>query len=337
LLQSEGELRIASTGKEGNTGRLTTQDYHVAGPTMLFLTTTGITTDEELLNRCVVLTVQEDREQTRAIHDLQRKRQTLDGLLAANSHQTTLALHRNAQRLLKPILVVNPYAERLTFPTTRTRTRRDHQKYLTLIRTITLLHQHQRPVRTVEHDGKPVEFIEATVEDIAAANALASVVLGRCLDDLPPQTRNLLGLLDAFVSEQCRVQSVERADFRFSRRQVREATAWGDTQLKIHLKRLVELEFVGVHRDRQTNRHAYELLFACDDAGRALPELLNVDDLRRADTVCEPFRSSCEEERAVAGRGLVGSLSVLCRGEEIAATTDGVSGTGTTSQNDLKS
>jgi hypothetical protein len=329
LLQSEGELRIASTGKEGNTGRLTTQDYHVAGPTMLFLTTTGITTDEELLNRCLVLTVQEDREQTRAIHDLQRKRQTLDGLLAANSHQTTLALHRNAQRLLKPILVVNPYAERLTFPTTRTRTRRDHQKYLTLIRTITLLHQHQRPVRTVEHNSKSVEFIEATVEDIAAANALASVVLGRCLDDLPPQTRNLLGLLDTFVSDQCRVHRVERADFRFSRRQVRETTGWGDTQLKIHLKRLAELEFVGVHRDRRTNRHAYELLFVCNDAGHALPELLNVTDLRRAEAVCEPSRSGFEAEQSVAGRGVVGSVAGLCRGEEIGATTDVVSDTGT--------
>lgn len=331
LLQSEGELRIASTGKEGNTGRLTTQEYHVAGPTMLFLTTTGITTDEELLNRCLVLTVQEDREQTRAIHDLQRRRQTLGGLLAANAHQNTLTLHRNAQRLLKPLLVVNPYAERLTFPTTRTRTRRDHQKYLTLIRTITLLHQHQRPVRTVEHQGRPVEFIEATVEDIAAANALASVVLGRCLDDLPPQTRNLLGLLDAFVNDQCRVHRVERADFRFSRRQVREATGWGDTQLKIHLKRLVELELVGVHRDRRTNRHVYELLFACDDAGRVLPELLNVDDLRRAETGCEPSRSGSESEQPVAGRGVVGPMSGVGRGEENAATTGGVGDTGTES------
>lgn len=321
LLQSEGELRIASTGKEAASGRLTTQEYHVAGPTMLFLTTTGITTDEELLNRCLVLTVQEDREQTRAIHDLQRKRQTLDGLLAATSHQHTLALHRNAQRLLKPILVVNPFAERLTFPTTRTRTRRDHQKYLTLIRTITLLHQHQRLVRTVEHNGRQVEFIEATVEDIAAANALASDVLGRCLDDLPPQTRNLLGLLDGFVNEQCRVQSVDRADFRFSCRQVREATGWGDTQLKIHLKRLVELELVGVHRDRQTNRHAYELLFACGEDGRVLPELLDMDELHRAEAGCKPSQSASEPEQAVGGRGLVGAKSGVGRCQKTASTT----------------
>ena len=49
---------------------------------MLFLTTTAIDIDEELMNRRLVLTVDESREQTRAIHALQRRRQTLAGLLA---------------------------------------------------------------------------------------------------------------------------------------------------------------------------------------------------------------------------------------------------------------
>ena len=40
--------------------------------------------------------------------------------------------------------MVNPYANRLTFLDDRTRTRRDHEKYLTLIDTIALLHQYQR-------------------------------------------------------------------------------------------------------------------------------------------------------------------------------------------------
>ena len=57
---------------------------------MIFLTTTSITIDEELLNRCLVLTVDEDREQTRAIHQLQRQQQTLEGLLAAKAAGTHL-------------------------------------------------------------------------------------------------------------------------------------------------------------------------------------------------------------------------------------------------------
>ncbi len=82
LLQSEGELSIASTGKDTASGRLVTHTYKVTGPTAIVLTTTAIDVDEELLNRCLVLTVDEDRDQTRAIHHAQRRAQTLEGLAA---------------------------------------------------------------------------------------------------------------------------------------------------------------------------------------------------------------------------------------------------------------
>src|SRR5437867_1046567 len=72
LLQSEGVLTIASTGKDAATGKLVTHEYRVEGPVMIFLTTTAIHLDEELLNRCLVLTVNEDRAQTQAIHRQQR-------------------------------------------------------------------------------------------------------------------------------------------------------------------------------------------------------------------------------------------------------------------------
>jgi len=85
LLQSDGEVTIASTGKDAATGNLVTQEYRVEGPVMLFLTTTAIDIDEELLNRCLVLTVDESRQQTRAIHAAQRHRQTLAGLLASET------------------------------------------------------------------------------------------------------------------------------------------------------------------------------------------------------------------------------------------------------------
>jgi DNA primase len=103
-------LTIASTGKDPATGRLVTHQYRVEGPVMIFLTTTAIEIDEELLNRCLVLTVDEDREQTRAIHRIQREAQTLEGLLAKRRRRDVVARHRNAQRLLKPIPVVNPHA-----------------------------------------------------------------------------------------------------------------------------------------------------------------------------------------------------------------------------------
>ncbi|MGH9184933.1 MAG: DNA primase, partial [Acidimicrobiales bacterium] len=129
-------------------------------------------------------------------------------------------------------------------PLDRTRTRRDHPKYLTLIRSIALLHQHQRRRKTVTHDGRVVPFIEVTPGDVALANRLAAEVLGRSLDELPPATRRRLDALDAHVRERAQRDGVDRAMVRFTRRDLREHLGWGDTQLKVHLARLVDLELV---------------------------------------------------------------------------------------------
>jgi hypothetical protein len=91
-------------------------------------------------------------------------------------------------------------------------------------------------------------YIEATAQDIALANELASQALGRSLDKLPPQTRRLLMLIEKMAAQACAKQGVERCDYRFSRRQVREAAGWSQTQLRVHLERLVELEYLIVHR-----------------------------------------------------------------------------------------
>jgi len=251
LLQSEGALTMASTGKDGATGRLVTRQYRVEGPVMIFRTTTAIHLDEELLNRCLVLTVDEDREQTRAIHRLQRERQTLDGVLLRRRRDELVKLHRNAQRRLRPLFVVNPFALSLTFLDARTRTRRDHMKYLTLNRAVALLHQHQRPLK----EAHGVSYIEVSVSDIAVANRLAHEVLGRSLDELPPQTRRLLLLLDEMAPV------VDRSDFRFSRKEVRLFTGWGDTQLRVHLRRLEDLEFLVAHRGGRGQSFVYELVF----------------------------------------------------------------------------
>jgi DNA primase catalytic core len=285
LLQSEGELTIASTGKDPHTGRLVTQEYRVCGPVMIFLTTTAIEVDEELLNRCLVLTVDEDREQTRAIHRLQRETQTLEGLLARQSRPGILKVHQDAQRLLRPLLVANPFARHLTFLDDRTRTRRDHVKYLTLIRTIALLHQYQREVKTAQHHGQAVPYTEVTLEDIEIANRLAHQVLGRSLDELAPQTRRLLLALQEMVGGICKAQGLERSDVRFSRKDVRAFTGWTDFQVRTHLARLAALEYVLVHRGERGQSYVYELLY--DGQGRDgepfLAGLIDVEGLKGYD------------------------------------------------------
>lgn len=306
LLQSDGELKIASTGKNEQSGDLVTREYKVQGPVMLMLTTTAIDVDEELLNRCLVLTVNESREQTQAIHALQRHHQTLEGLLATSEKGWLTALHQNAQRLLRPLKVVNPFAHQLTFLSDKTRTRRDHMKYLTLIQSIALLHQYQREVRRVQHRGQWLEYIEVEKSDIELANRLAHEVLGRTLDEMPPQTRKLLVLLRDQVKAWAEKQAVKAEEIRFSRRDVRASLNWGDTQLKIHLARLLEMEYLMLYRRGLT--YEYGLLWDGENSSQPhLCGLLEVGDVNR---------SGSEAEQSAPGRGVVGGQS---EGEKVAS------------------
>ena len=274
LLQSEGKLNIASTGKDPVSGKHVTHEYTVEGPVMLFLTTTAHDVDEELMNRCLVLTVNEDREQTRAIHQKQREAQTLEGLKARMRQNKIVRLHRNAQRLLRPVQVVIEHLKERGFPDAMTRTRRDHMKFLTLIQAITLLYQHQREIKTSTEDGETLEYIEATEADVKLAWELASHVLMRSLDDVPPQTRRLLLLIDKMVTEECERLQIERLDYRFTRATVRQRTGWSDSQLKTHLHRLEELEYLALHRGVSGQSFVYALNFEMDANGRpVLPGL----------------------------------------------------------------
>ena len=286
LLQSEGEVSIASTGKNESTGDLETKTYQVEGPVMLMMTTTAIDIDEELMNRCLVLTVNETREQTEAIHAMQRKKRTLDGLKQKVKKQTITEQHHHAQTLLKPLAVINPYAEHLTFLSDKTRTRRDHEKYLTLIDSIALLHQYQRETKHLVEGESTTDYIEVTLDDIEIANQLAHDVLGRSLDELPPQTRKLLNLISDMVKQNCKKEKIEQSDYRFSRKQIRDTTGWGNTQIRIHCDRLMDMEYLLAHRGKRGSSFEYELLYPCENEqqSKTLMKLIDVEKLKTLHT-----------------------------------------------------
>lgn len=320
LLQSEGELTIASTGKDAQSGNLITQQYRVEGPVALLFTTTARDVDEELMNRCLVLAVDEGREQTRNIHQRQRDKRTLEGLLAKHQKNHLIQLHQNAQRLLRPLEVLNPYAQYLTFPDQTTRLRRDHEKYLTLIDTIAFLHQHQREIKSLQQGKETIEYIEVNINDIEIANRIAEQMLSRSLDELPPQTRRLLSLIDHFVEQAFKQQEIQRSDYRFSRRELREAIHWGDTQLRLHLERLVELEYLVIRREGAGGKYLYELVYTVDDQQQQaqLAGLINVSSLESLVKNESMIQKSRGNDTEVAGRsrGDSGPFATKSRGQE---------------------
>ncbi len=222
-----------------------TQEYHVEGPVMIFLTTTAIDIDEELMNRCIVLTVDENREQTRAIHTQQRKNETLDGLALVKAIVGGSQTASRRAASLRPLPSSIHSLRRLQFCDDQARRRRDHMKYLALIRSIALLHQYQREIKTVDQSTtKPSRTSKSKRSDIALANRLADQVLGKSIDELPPQTRRSADGTSCLGSGECERLKIEQREFRFTRRMIREAIGWSQTALKKHLDRLLEMEYV---------------------------------------------------------------------------------------------
>ncbi|NJN93847.1 MAG: DNA primase, partial [Anaerolineales bacterium] len=102
------------------------------------------------------------------------------------------------------------------------------------------------------------------------------------LDDMPPQTRRLLELLWDMVQEVAARTKTDVDQVWFTRRQVRERTGWSNTQLKVHLDRLLDLEYLVLRRADHGQSFVYELLYdgVGQDGRRFMCGLFDVEKLR---------------------------------------------------------
>jgi hypothetical protein len=243
LLVSEGRLSIASTGKDRSTGRLATANYEIAGPVALVMTTTATDIDPELENRLVVLGVDEDSTQTRAILEAQRRAVSLEGLAARTTRDEVRRLHANAQRLLSsfPVVIPNFVAD---FPVSATRHRRDHAKLLSIIAAVTVLHQHQREHKTLSVGAATLTYLEATDDDVALGLSLIERIVSRSSEHLSPQTARLLQCVIDHVSTEASLQACTLFEVGVTRRELRELLGWSDVQVRAATDRLVVLEYL---------------------------------------------------------------------------------------------
>ncbi len=281
-IQSAKKITVAATGKDQN-GRMKTEEYTVKGPVCVMITTTATEIDQETASRFIFLTIDESAAMTGAIHQRQREAETLAGLIRERKQDTVTRKHHAVQRMLNPLAVVNPYAEYLSYPSHSLRARRDHKKYLGLIRAVAFLHQYQREIKTVEVDGKPVEYIEATLSDIETANRLANVVLGQSMDELAKPSRTLLSKVYAMVKEQAESTNNPIDEIFFTRRMIREYTGWTDWQVRSHMKQLIELEYINARLGSWGKEYSYALHYQgqAEEADSCYLDLTSVEEIRK--------------------------------------------------------
>jgi hypothetical protein len=279
-LISSKRIRLAAPVKDTNSGKMKTVEYEVEGPIALLFSTTQPAIHYENATRCFTLSLDESADQTREIHLAQRLGRTAEGLTRADARRELRRLHRNAQRMLKSLAVVNPFALELTFPTNRLEYRREHEKYLSLIEAVAFLRQHQKPVKKLPRDGRELEYVEVEIADIEEANRLMAEVLGTRAEELARPSRELLRLVRQMAEEKARELEIEPRAFRFNRRDIREYTGWSDNQIKAHIGQLEELEYLLVSKGERGRMYRYELAFEGPEKDRKkLPGLTDTAKL----------------------------------------------------------
>ena len=282
-------LRLAAPVKDPISGKLKTVEYEVEGPVALLFSTTAGSINYENATRCFELCLDESQEQTKRVHTDQRRRRMVEGIRQDFATDELKRVHQNAQRLLKRLRVVNPHAAGLKFHDRRLQSRREQEKYLSLIESIALLHQHQREVKVMEHHGERIEYLEATLADIEEANTLMVEILGQCLNELKKPSRELLALVKRMADERCAATGLARDEFKFNRRDIREYCGWSDYQVRTHIRQLEELQYIIPVNGKRGKMYKYELAFEGEQARDAREEtgsgLTGIDVLQAAASV----------------------------------------------------
>jgi DNA primase len=265
VLQSRKKLIAAAPIKDPQTGNLRTKVFTVEARAAFIEATTASAVNHENATRCFELTMDESPEQTRRIHERQRLMRTERGLDLRREAEAIARRHWNAQRLLEPLPVVIPFADRLTFPSSWMRTRRDHARFLNLIEVSAFLHQHQRERRN--------GAVLADVADYGAAYALAASVLAETLSDVKKPLREAYERIRGLCGE---------GDGTISRREIREELAVPDSTVRRWLSDLVELEYLAiVDAGRQgAGKMARYRAADSEPKAQAVVGLLTPDELR---------------------------------------------------------
>ena len=196
LRELQTKKRIVKTiASKNNKGETQTKYLVVEGPVCVAGCTTKEQIYEDNANRSFLLYLDESQEQDNKIMDYQR--QISSGEINFYEQKEIQEFLQNTQRILQPIRVINPYANKLNLPQSVFKPRRTNNHYLQFIEAITFYYQYQREKKYNKETGE--EYIEVTIEDIENANTLLKAVLLRKSDELTGSCRNYLELLKSYL------------------------------------------------------------------------------------------------------------------------------------------
>ncbi len=228
----------------------TTKTIHltVEGPVSVAGCTTQESIYEDNSNRSFLLYIDESEEQDKRIMDYQRLISA--GKLNEEEQLLSAEILQNVQRILKPIKVINPFAEYLELPKSVFKQRRTNSHYLQFIEAITFYKQYQREQKTDELTGEM--YIETTIEDIQEANELIVEVLLRKSDTITGAVRNHLENLKKYLKENNQTT--------FTNSEIRRNLRVKESTLRNYNKQLLAEDYIRRIKKAKTKSYCFEIV-----------------------------------------------------------------------------
>ena len=229
-------------------GNLKTITLQVEGPISMSWTTTKEKVYEDNSNRSLLIYLDNSKSQQDAIMNYQRR--SSSGKINKCEEYDVKEFFKDIQSVLKPITVINPFAEKLVIPEKVFKPLRTNTHYLNFIEIVTFYKQYQRERKVDLETGE--EYIETTLEDIKEANALIKDVLLAKSDELTNASRNFLETIKGYLS------NIDRTTF-YSK-ELRQEYRIAPATLKRYLRDLNSYGLIKIINGSRSRGYEYELL-----------------------------------------------------------------------------
>lgn len=279
-LLSQKRLSILTTIIDPRTGELKTMEkVQEASVSMIATTTKPNILDEETKSRFVVNHLLETKEHTVAIQQAQRDKYSLESLQKAEKINAIIKRHHAFQELLKTEgckVIINPFADELTFDGSRVEFRRQNEIYLQIIQTIAFVRQFSRPVRK----SGETSYVEIILDDIKIANRIYAEVGKSIKLELSDNAIQLLSIAHDMMSKN---QEELDESKRFTRRQLKEHSGWSNYKIYLYSNELSRGQYFIRSGKKEHGEIAYTLA-DCNNFSDKLEEslgLISVDKLKK--------------------------------------------------------
>ena len=245
LRELQSKKTITKTYVQKGPKGLQTKSRTVNGPICVAGCTTKERVYEDNSNRSFLIYIDSSKNQDDQIMNHQRALSA--GKINTLEQQHIRTLLKNSQRILKPLKVINPYAELLELPSSVFKPRRTNAHYLHFIEAITFYSQYQRETQINKATGE--EYIQTTIEDIENANKLLKDVLLKKSDKLSPACREYFEQLKLYLEKENKTE--------FKNTDIRMALELSHSKQKRYMTELLNNFYLQVKSGNKKSGYTY--------------------------------------------------------------------------------